>query len=118
MIVPKTNRLYIECPHPADKTLFFTNEEVDLPEGATPMSVNLAAGDVLFFNGNVIHGSYPNRSKNRWRRTFIGHYVGSSTLRIGHFYNELYTADGEIVKRVENEGAGPCGTVVAHNAPH
>lgn len=107
----------IECPHPADTTLFFTNEEVDLPEGASPLPVNLAAGDVLFFNGNVIHGSYPNRSKDRWRRSFIGHYVGTSTLRIGNFYNELYTADGEIVKREENEDAGPCGTKVP-NAPH
>ena len=117
VIVPKTNRLDIECPHPADSTLFFTNEEVDLPEGAVPMPVNLASGDVLFFNGNVIHGSYPNRSKDRWRRTFISHYVGSSTLRIGNFYNELYTADGEIVNREENPDAGPCGTV-GQNAPH
>ncbi len=113
VVVPKTNHEEIQCPHPADQTIFFTNEEVNLPDGATPVPVRLAAGDVLFFNGNIIHGSYPNTSKDRWRRSFIGHYVGKSTTRLGSFYNDLYTRTGEIVRREENQDTGPCGTVVS-----
>jgi ectoine hydroxylase-related dioxygenase (phytanoyl-CoA dioxygenase family) len=30
-------------------------------------------GDVLFFNGQVIHGSLPNRSSTRFRRALIAH---------------------------------------------
>nr|BBH87403.1 protein involved in biosynthesis of mitomycin antibiotics/polyketide fumonisin [Thermosporothrix sp. COM3] len=112
VLVPYTNRAEIQCPHEADQSIFFTNEEVTLPEGATPVPVRLEAGDVLFFNGNIIHGSYPNRSDVRWRRCFIGHYVGVSTTRIGTFYNDLYTADGRRLQREENRDAGPCGTIV------
>jgi ectoine hydroxylase-related dioxygenase (phytanoyl-CoA dioxygenase family) len=116
VVAPKTNRLDIQCPHAADTRIFFTNEEVDIPEGTSPIPINLNSGDVLFFNGSIIHGSYPNTSKDRWRRTFICHYVGGSTLRIGSFYNELYKANGEMVKREENTDAGPCGSV--SNQPH
>lgn len=116
VLVPKTNRLDIQCPHEADQSIFFTNEEVNLPEGATPIPVQLEAGDVLFFNGNVIHGSYPNRSDVRWRRSFIGHYIGMSTTHIGSYYNDLYTFDGRNLRREDNPDAGPCGTVI--NEPH
>jgi phytanoyl-CoA hydroxylase len=109
VVVPKSNRLDIQCPHVADPELSFTRDEVDVPEGFEVLQVDLAAGDVLFFNGSVIHGSYPNKSDSRFRRSFIGHYVGSSTLRLGHFYNPLYTHDGRIVKREDNMDSGPCG---------
>jgi ectoine hydroxylase-related dioxygenase (phytanoyl-CoA dioxygenase family) len=111
VIVPKTNHLDIQCHHAANTRIFFTNEEVDITEGTSPLPINMNAGDVLFFNGSIIHGSYPNTSKDRWRRSFICHYVGESTLRIGSFYNELYKANGEMVKREENTDAGPCGSV-------
>ena len=40
--------------------------------------VPMKAGDTLFFNGSLIHGSGPNRSKDRFRRSFICHYVSQS----------------------------------------
>lgn len=116
VLVPHTNHTEIECPHPADQTIFFTNEEVDLPEGVTPVPARLASGDVLFFNGNVIHGSYPNTSETRWRRSFICHYAGMSTTRLGSYYNDLWTADGRNLRRADNPDSGPCGTV--SNEPH
>ena len=33
-------------------------------------------GDTLFFDGKTIHGSDANRTADRWRRSFICHYVG------------------------------------------
>ena len=42
----------------------------------------MAPGDGLFFDGKTIHGSYPNQTADRWRRSFICHYIGK---RAEHF---------------------------------
>jgi ectoine hydroxylase-related dioxygenase (phytanoyl-CoA dioxygenase family) len=77
----------------------------------------MAPGDVLFFNGSLVHGSGPNRSADRFRRSFIGHYVGRSAHHIGRHYPTL-TMGGEPVTLAESEGAGPCGTEFGPAAPH
>lgn len=110
VIVPETNDAELQCAKPSGrKDIFAYAMEVEVPEGAQPMPVNMKAGDVLFFNGNLIHGSYPNESKDRFRRALIGHYCGSSTLKIGNHYRPLYMADGTVVDRELNQDAGPCG---------
>ncbi|QHW31809.1 phytanoyl-CoA dioxygenase family protein [Paenibacillus rhizovicinus] len=111
VLVPKTHRSAIQCPHEADPALSYFRDEVDLPEDAVIVPADMKAGDVLFFNGSTIHGSYPNRSADRFRRSFICHYVGVSTLRLGHhIHDDLHAADGSIVKVASNESGGPCGT--------
>ncbi|ALS28464.1 phytanoyl-CoA dioxygenase [Paenibacillus sp. 32O-W] len=117
-VVPKSQHEPIQCPHRADPSQSFTVDEVDVPEGLTPMPTTLKAGDVLFFNGSVIHGSYPNRSKDRFRRAFICHYAGESAEKIGKWYSPLYNRQGEIVEREDNAGSGPCGTEFAATGPH
>ncbi len=117
VIVPKSNNLEVLCPHLADPEQSFTKDEVDVPEGLEIVPTNLEAGDVLFFNGSVIHGSYPNRSKDRFRRAFICHYVGESTRRLAHFYNPLYTRNGEVLVKENNTDSGPCGGE-EFTAPH
>ncbi|MEF3307682.1 phytanoyl-CoA dioxygenase family protein [Paenibacillus sp. GYB004] len=109
-LVPKTNALGIECPHEADSAVSFSKEEVTVPEGLQAIPARLQAGDVLFFNGSLIHGSYPNTSKDRFRRSFICHYTGISTTKIGKYYNPLYTRDGEALDMTWNEESGPCGS--------
>jgi ectoine hydroxylase-related dioxygenase (phytanoyl-CoA dioxygenase family) len=74
-------------------------------------------GDVLFFNGSLVHGSQPNRTEGRFRRSFIGHYVGASAERIGAYYRTL-SMRGERVALRESEDAGPCGTEFAPQGPH
>ncbi|RAP77897.1 phytanoyl-CoA dioxygenase family protein [Paenibacillus montanisoli] len=108
-IVPQTNTLDLQCPHKADPALSFTQDEVDVPDGLSPVPVRMKAGDVLFFNGSVIHGSYPNQSKDRFRRSFICHYAGSSITRIGSHFAPLYSRDGQQVSLQANEDGGPCG---------
>jgi hypothetical protein len=39
--------------------------------------VVLEPGDVAFFHGHILHRSYPNRSKDRWRRAFVSHYCNA-----------------------------------------
>jgi len=41
----------------------------------SPRFVCMEPGDVLFFDGLLIHGSYPNYSETRLRRAFISHYL-------------------------------------------
>lgn len=37
-------------------------------------------GDVVFFGGHILHRSHPNRSKNRLRRAFVGHYANARSF--------------------------------------
>ncbi|MGI8687252.1 MAG: phytanoyl-CoA dioxygenase family protein [Thermomicrobiales bacterium] len=34
-------------------------------------------GDVVFFQGHILHRSHANRSRNRFRRSFVGHYANA-----------------------------------------
>jgi ectoine hydroxylase-related dioxygenase (phytanoyl-CoA dioxygenase family) len=37
-------------------------------------------GDVVFFAGHILHRSHPNRSANRFRRAFVGHYANARSF--------------------------------------
>jgi phytanoyl-CoA hydroxylase len=39
--------------------------------------VPMEAGDVLFFDGHILHRSFPNRSKDRFRRSYVCHYCNA-----------------------------------------
>jgi len=41
------------------------------------ISVPLSPGDVLFFNSHLFHRSYPNRTKDRYRRSYVLHYCNA-----------------------------------------
>ncbi|MFE3031912.1 phytanoyl-CoA dioxygenase family protein [Streptomyces canus] len=116
-VVPGTHRMDLFCPELADSDVSFAREYVAPPPGLTPVPVDMAPGDVLFFNGSLVHGSQPNRTAERFRRSFIGHYVGASTERIGPYYRTL-SMSGARVPLAESEGAGPCGTEFAPHGPH
>lgn len=109
-IVPRSHRLPVLCPHAADLTKSFTIEEVDVPAEMEPVQIELAAGDVLFFNGATIHGSGPNASPDRFRRSFICHYVPESTHAMASWYSPLHNFNGDPVEIEAAEGGGPCGT--------
>ncbi len=117
MVVPGTNAMEIVCPEQADPSRFFTTEHVPIPRGLTPQPLRLRAGDVLFFNGSVIHGSYPNTSTNRFRRSLICHYVPSSTVELAHWYEDPMSFDGARQTIAVATGGGPCGTL-GPAAPH
>ncbi|MGQ4431814.1 MULTISPECIES: phytanoyl-CoA dioxygenase family protein [unclassified Streptomyces] len=116
-VVPGTHRMDLFCPEEADAGVSFAREYVPPPPGLTPVPVDMSPGDVLFFNGSLVHGSQPNHSADRFRRSFIGHYVGRSADRIGGFYRTI-SMSGERVPLAESAGAGPCGTEFAPHGPH
>lgn len=108
VLVPGSHVLPVLCPKPADKSLYFTDHHVDIPEGMATVPANMKAGDVLFFNGSVIHGSPPNSSKDRFRRAFICHYVPKVSAELSHYYHCL-TFDGQPIAFETSTMGGPCG---------
>jgi ectoine hydroxylase-related dioxygenase (phytanoyl-CoA dioxygenase family) len=110
MVVPGSNRLDIVCPERADSSLYFTMDHVDVPEGMSVEPVVMEPGDVLFFNGSLIHGSYPNTS-SRFRRAFICHYVPAGAAEVSSGYRPLLRFNGEEVEMAGATGGGPCGVV-------
>jgi phytanoyl-CoA hydroxylase len=47
---------------------------------AREVPVELAAGDVAFFAGRVLHRSHANRSADRTRRSFVAHYCNARSF--------------------------------------
>ncbi len=96
------------CAIPADTTQSFTDVTVPLPQGVKPTPALMQAGDVLFFGGQVVHGSYPNTT-DRFRRSLIGHYIVGEAQKVAHFYHPVLRMDGSLVELGLSEGGGTCG---------
>jgi ectoine hydroxylase-related dioxygenase (phytanoyl-CoA dioxygenase family) len=109
LMVPGSHVAGVLCPHAADLTQSFTTEEVDIPADMEVVSVDFKPGDVMFFNGGVIHGSYPNNSKDRFRRSLICHYVANSCREMNAGLYPLHSFAGEKIERGRAAG-GPCGS--------
>ena len=119
VLVPGSHMTDIVCPKASDKSIFFTTEHVDVPAGLQEVPADLKSGDCLFFNGSVIHGSYPNTSRDRFRRAFICHYVPRSSEEVAQHYRPLQTFDGNVLDGIASaSGGGSCGNVQAATAPH
>ncbi|HWD38597.1 MAG TPA: phytanoyl-CoA dioxygenase family protein, partial [Fimbriimonas sp.] len=85
--------------------------ETPLPPGAQPIPAVMKRGDVLFFNGSVIHGSFKNKSRNRFRRSLIGHYIAGDARQVAKYYFPVFRMDGSTLEEGIEESApsGPCG---------
>lgn len=110
-VVPGTHLMDLFCPEEADDQISFTREYVPPPPGLERVPVDMEAGDVLFFNGSLVHGSEPNTTTDRFRRSFICHYAGRSTERISSWYPTL-TMSGQQIQFADAIGGGPCGTEI------
>lgn len=115
-VVPGTHRMDIFCPEEADTEVSFTRDYVPVPPGLEAVPVDLEPGDTLFFNGQLVHGSQPNQTCDRFRRSFICHYIGRSSERMSSWYRPILTMDGEVVEIEANQDGGPCGTEAS--GPH
>lgn len=111
-VVPASGNLPVLCAEAADTTESFTDVTVPLPDSLRAEPVVMAPGDVLFFNGSVIHGSLPNVTTDRFRRSLIGHYVTGDARQVAKFYKPVLDMAGNEVDFAESEGGGPCGVWV------
>ncbi len=76
VIIPGSHKSGLLQVETADTAVSFTNAQSVLPENAQVVGADMAPGDALFFDGKTIHGSYQNTTEDRWRRSFICHYIG------------------------------------------
>lgn len=111
-LVPRTQDLPELCLIDADLSQSFTSKQVPIPPGTAPVPAIMQAGDVLFFNGQVIHGSFPNTSTDRFRRSLIAHYIVGEAEKVAEFYHPVLTFDGEEVILNDSETGGPCGIFI------
>ena len=109
MVVPKTNHAEVVCPTVADARVSYTSHFVPVPKGLKAQLVPMKAGDTLFFNGSLIHGSGPNRSATRFRRSFICHYAAGNVRKISGSYHPLVRMDGTTYDVEAQASGGPCG---------
>lgn len=109
-VVPGSHKSEVQCPHPADPNVSFSQHEVDLRPDWDVVQVELGAGDILFFPGALIHGSRPNSTTDRWRRSFICHYVPADSAACASGYQPLLDATGaEHRIGVAGPDSDPCG---------
>lgn len=101
-----SHRLPLLPTRQADLTTYFADDGVDVPAGMAVDAPELEPGDVLFFGGLVIHGSGPNRSRDRFRRSFICHYVGASTTHLNPWNRPVETFDRRVIA-VADAPVGP-----------
>jgi len=111
-VVPGTQNIPVLCSVEADPHTSFTTDTVILPEGMTPVPVIMKAGDVLFFNGQLVHGSTPNTSKDRFRRALIGHYIEAQAEQVSAWYKPALRFDGTEIDINASEWGGRCGVWV------
>jgi ectoine hydroxylase-related dioxygenase (phytanoyl-CoA dioxygenase family) len=114
-IVPGSHTLPTLCTVPADTTQSFSDITVPLPDGMHPEPVIMEPGDVLFFNGQLIHGSFPNTTTDRFRRALIGHYIVAEAEKVSQFYQPVLRMDGSEVQLGISERGGACGVWVEQN---
>lgn len=118
MVVPYTHEDAIDCSKVGKGNSYEGGASIPIPDGKKAVLAEMEPGDTLFFNGSLIHGSGPNRTTDRWRRSFICHYVGASTQAIGGIYQPLISMAGESLT-VEATQGGPCGVAdQKHLVPH
>lgn len=111
-VIPGSQNWPLLCTTKADVSQSFTDVTVPIPPGTEARPVTMAAGDVLFFNGQLVHGSLPNRTDTRFRRSLIGHYIGGDAQEVAKYYHPALHMDGSVVELGTSEGGGACGVWV------
>ena len=112
--VPGSQNLPILCTIQSDVTKSFPDVTVPVPETLQALPVVMEPGDVLFFNGSMIHGSGPNTSKHRFRRSLIAHYATGDAQKLGTWYQAI-DFEGKPIHLEPNAGGAKCGQWVDLN---
>jgi hypothetical protein len=108
-VVPGSQDWPLLCTTKADATQSFTDVTVPIPEGTRVEPALMSPGDVLFFNGQLVHGSGPNHSADRFRRSLIGHYIEGDAQQVATYYHPILRMDGTPVELDVSQGGGSCG---------
>lgn len=69
-----------------------------------PIPVPMQPGDVLFFHGHILHRSYPNRTRDRFRRAFVCHYCNARSW-VPWNHGEPYEGDSANYQHILARGS-------------
>ena len=112
-VSPGSNQEDLICPSKSDPSrwLNYGDSHIDkFPRDRKPIPVPVPRGSTMFFSGHLIHGSGPNRTAGRWRRSFIGHYIDGASEEVAKFYHPVLDMRGQPVGDIAiPSGGGPCG---------
>ncbi|HZH97923.1 MAG TPA: phytanoyl-CoA dioxygenase family protein, partial [Fimbriimonadaceae bacterium] len=108
-MVPGSHRWPLLCTEKADISQSFTDVTVPIPDDQEVVPALMKAGDVLFFHGMTVHGSYPNKSSDRFRRALIGHYLTGDAEQVAVYYHPILRMDGSLVELGVTAEGGKCG---------
>jgi phytanoyl-CoA hydroxylase len=108
-VVPGSQDWPLLCTIKADLQQSFTDVTVPIPEGTPVVPMVMDPGDMLFFNGQIVHGSGPNHSRERFRRSLIGHYIEGDAHEVAKWYHPVLRMDGSPVGLDVSEQGGSCG---------
>jgi phytanoyl-CoA hydroxylase len=117
-IVPGSHHWPLLCTVKADTTQSFSDVTVPLPEGQAVRPVLMKAGDVMYFNGQVVHGSFPNSSPDRFRRALIGHYVQGDATAVYQWYHPVLKMDGSQLEMGNSPDGSQCGVWAQRDEGH
>jgi len=105
-VVQGSHREEILCPPTKEDK---KTSILDMVQKSNIVPICMKRGQTLFFSGQLIHGSEPNHSHTRSRRTFIGHYVDNMTENLARFYHPVLDMQGNVVRHVAvDQSGGPC----------
>ncbi|MFN8443000.1 MAG: phytanoyl-CoA dioxygenase family protein [Caldilineaceae bacterium] len=108
-VVPGSQNWPILCTVKSDSKQSFTDVTVPIPEGQAVAPVIMDPGDVLFFNGQIVHGSFPNTSDDRFRRSLIAHYIEGESQQVAKWYFPVLKMDGSEIKIDPSASGSQCG---------
>ena len=112
-VVPSSNKKGIYCPEKEITDPWFSYGDTHInpfPREMKPIPVTVPKGSTMFFGGQLVHGSGPNRTSDTSRRTFIGHYISEASEQVASFYHPVLSMDGAVVTTLKKPaGGGPCG---------
>lgn len=108
-VVPGSQHWPILCTVKADTAQSFTDVTVPVPPEYPVASVIMDPGDVLFFNGQIVHGSLPNTTADRFRRSLIAHYIEGDAQQVSKWYFPVLRMDGSEMELEKSANGSQCG---------
>lgn len=98
-VVPGSHKLGLLEPEPIEENDVEYGEKLSLPDGYKQLALETNPGDIVALHGNLMHGSYANVTKNRFRQAHVTHFTGVSVERVALNHHALVDRSGNKVRR-------------------
>jgi hypothetical protein len=102
----RTGYLYPQKPHDKPDQWDFAPCSQGFDE-SKQVPVEVKAGTVVFFNGYLLHASYPNRTKDHYRRVLVNHYMNAWSFLPWHPVSGVSMAQTDIRNVIPVAGVDP-----------